>query len=97
MTRDFLNIRDSVYKDLDHWMEKQTYMALGMTMMAAAELGVDATPLEGFDRASVDEAFGISETGHRTTVLLALGYPDPAKVYATPISRFDADRLFTFA
>jgi nitroreductase/dihydropteridine reductase len=97
MTRDFLNIRNTTYKDLDHWMEKQTYMALGMTMMAAAELGVDATPLEGFDRASVDKAFGISETGHRTTVLLALGYPDTAKAYATPISRFDADRLFTFA
>lgn len=97
MTRDFLNIRDSTYNDLDHWMEKQTYMALGMTMMAAAELGVDATPLEGFDRAIVDEAFGIRETGYTTTVLLALGYPDPAKVYTTPISRFDADRLFTFA
>jgi nitroreductase/dihydropteridine reductase len=97
MTRDFLNIRNSTYKDLDHWMEKQTYMALGMTMMAAAELGVDATPLEGFDRASVDAAFGIGETGHRTTVLLALGYPDTAKAYTTPISRFDADRLFTFA
>jgi nitroreductase/dihydropteridine reductase len=30
-------------------------------------------------------------------VLLALGYPDTAKAYATPISRFDADRIFTFA
>jgi nitroreductase / dihydropteridine reductase len=96
MTRDFLDIRIDTYKDLDHWMEKQTYMALGMTMMAAAELGVEATPLEGFDRASVDTAFGIGETGHTTTVLLALGYPDPAKVYTTPISRFDPDRLFTF-
>jgi nitroreductase/dihydropteridine reductase len=97
MTRDFLNIRNFTYKDLDHWMEKQTYMALGMTMMAAAELGIDATPLEGFERATVDEAFGLRETGYTTTVLLALGYPDPAKVYTTPISRFDADRLFTFA
>ncbi len=97
MTRDFLNIRNSTYKDLDHWMEKQTYMALGMTMMAAAELGVDATPLEGFDRASVDEAFSLRETGYTTTVLLALGYPDPAKAYSTPISRFHPDRLFTFA
>jgi len=96
MTRDFLHIRDSTYNDLDHWMEKQTYMALGMTMMAAAELGVDATPLEGFDRATVDEAFGIRETGYTTTVLLALGYPDPAKIYGTPISRFDPERLFTF-
>ena len=72
MTRDFVNILDSNYKDLNQWMEKQTYLAMGMTMMAAAELGVDATPLEGFDRASVDEAFGISETGHRTTVLKPL-------------------------
>jgi nitroreductase / dihydropteridine reductase len=97
MTRDFLNIRDTVYDDLDHWMEKQTYMALGMTMMAAAELGVDATPLEGFHRATVDKAFGLADTGYTTTVLLALGYPDPTKVYTTPISRFDAERLFTFA
>jgi len=97
MTRDFLNIRNSTYKDLDHWMEKQTYMALGMTMMAAAELGVEATPFEGFDRSSVDKAFAIAETGYTTTVLLGLGYPDPEKVYTTPISRFDPDRLFTFA
>jgi nitroreductase/dihydropteridine reductase len=96
MTRDFLNIRNSTHNDLDHWMEKQTYMALGMTMMAAAELGIDATPLEGFDRASVDEAFGIRETGYTTTVLMALGYPDAAKAYATPISRFQPERLFTF-
>jgi nitroreductase/dihydropteridine reductase len=97
MTRDFLNIRNSVYKDLDHWMEKQTYMALGMTMMAAAELGVEATPFEGFDRASVDEAFAITETGYTTTVIMGLGYPNLEKVYQTPISRFDPDRLFTFS
>jgi nitroreductase/dihydropteridine reductase len=96
MTMDFLNLRNYGYKDLNHWMEKQTYMALGMTMMAAAELGVEATPLEGFDPTSVDKAFKIRETGHTTTVLLALGYPDPAKQYKTPISRFDADQLFTF-
>ncbi|MGW7529262.1 nitroreductase family protein [Streptomyces sp. NPDC054783] len=96
MTRDFLNLRTYGYKDLNHWMEKQTYMVLGMTMMAAAELGVEATPLEGFDPTSVDKAFKIRETGHTTTVLLTLGYPDPAKVYNSPISRFEADRLFTF-
>jgi nitroreductase/dihydropteridine reductase len=96
MTRDFLDIRSSIYHDLDHWMEKQTYMALGMTMMAAAELGVEATPFEGFDRSSVDQAFAIANTGYTTTVLLGLGYANPEKVYTTPISRFDPDRLFTF-
>jgi nitroreductase/dihydropteridine reductase len=29
-------------------------------------------------------------------VLLSLGYPDPAKVYNSPISRFETDQLFTF-
>ncbi|MER6126223.1 nitroreductase family protein [Streptomyces sp. NPDC001795] len=96
MTRDFLSLRTYGYKDLNHWMEKQTYLAVGLTMMAAAELGVEATPLEGFDPTSVDKAFKIRESGHTTTVLLALGYPDPARVYTTPISRFDTDQLFTF-
>ncbi|MFE1986750.1 hypothetical protein [Streptomyces mirabilis] len=36
------------------------------------------------------------ETGHSTTVLLALGYPDPERVYINPISRFDVAQLFTF-
>ncbi|MGY2700731.1 MULTISPECIES: nitroreductase family protein [unclassified Nocardioides] len=97
MTRDFLSLRNYGYKDVTHWMEKQTYMVVGLTMMAAAELGVDATPLEGFDPTSVDKAFKIRETGHSTTVLLALGYPAPEKRYSNPISRFDEDQLFTFA
>ncbi|MGW0771620.1 hypothetical protein [Streptomyces sp. NPDC002676] len=29
--------------------------------------------------------------------LLTLGYPDPDKQYTSPISRFDADQLFTYA
>ena len=97
MTRDFVNLRSYGYKDTFHWMEKQTYMVLGLVMMAAAELGVEAMPLEGFDPVSVDKAFDIRKTGHTTTVLLALGYPDPAKQYDGPVSRFDPDQLFTFA
>jgi nitroreductase/dihydropteridine reductase len=34
--------------------------------------------------------------GHTTTVLLALGYPDPDKTYTNPTSRFDESRPFTF-
>lgn len=97
MTRDFINLRKYGYKDIGPWMEKQTYMGMGMTMMAAAELGVEAMPLEGFDPASVDKAFKIREAGHTTTVLLALGYPDVDRQYRTPVSRFEDDQLFTFA
>lgn len=97
MTRDFVNLRNYTYKDTYHWMEKQTYMVMGLTMMAAAELGIEAMPLEGFDPVTVDKAFDIRKTGHTTTVLLALGYPDEAKQYRTPVSRFEPDALFTFA
>lgn len=97
MTRDFVNLRKYTYKDAYHWMEKQTYMVLGLVMMAAAELGVEAMPLEGFDPVPIDKAFGIRETGYTTTVLLALGYPDLKKQYTTAISRFEPDQLFTFA
>ena len=96
MTRDFVNLRKYTYKDAYHWMEKQTYMVLGLVMMAAAELGVEAMPLEGFDPIPIDQAFNIRETGYTTTVLLALGYPDPEKQYTTAISRLEADQLFTF-
>lgn len=97
MTRDFVNLRKYTHKDAYHWMEKQTYMVLGLMMMAAAELDIEAMPLEGFDPVPIDNAFDIRETGYTTTVLLALGYPDPAKQYTTVISRFEPTELFTFA
>jgi nitroreductase / dihydropteridine reductase len=34
ITRDFLDRRNLAYKDVNHWMEKQTDMAVGLTMMA---------------------------------------------------------------
>jgi nitroreductase / dihydropteridine reductase len=97
MVRSFYDLRYYDYKDMVHWLEKQTYLALGLTMMAAAELGVDATPLEGFDPHAVDMEFKIRETGYTTTVLLALGYPDTDQVNKSVTSRLDPSRLFTFA
>jgi nitroreductase / dihydropteridine reductase len=97
MVRSFYDLRYYDYKDMVHWLEKQTYLALGLTMMAAAELGVDATPLEGFDPRAVDMEFKIREIGYSTTVLLALGYPDTDQVKKSVTSRLDPGRLFTFA
>jgi nitroreductase/dihydropteridine reductase len=85
-------------KDLQHWMEKQTYLALGMSLMAAANLGIDAAPLEGFNSRTIDEELGLREKGLTTTVLLALGYRDEiSDFYAkTPKSRLPMTRHFTF-
>ena len=84
-------------KDLQHWMEKQTYLALGMSLMAAEELGINASPLEGFNSRVLDAELGLREKGFTSTVLLALGYRDGNDFYAkTPKSRLPMDRHFTF-
>ena len=53
---------------------KQAYIAFSQAIAAAAFEGVDATPLEGFDPAAVDEILGLREKGLRSAVLLPLGY-----------------------
>jgi nitroreductase len=57
---------------------KQAYISLGIAMAAAAELKVDATPMEGFDYKALDELLGLKEKGLRTAVILPLGYRDEA-------------------
>ena len=58
------------------WSAKQAYIALGTGLIAAANLQVDATPMEGFDAEKFDEVLGLEEKGLKSVVLLALGYRD---------------------
>ena len=58
---------------------KQAYIALGTAMIAAAEQEVDATPMEGFNPAAVDEILGLTARGLRSTVLLPLRYREADK------------------
>lgn len=53
---------------------RQAYIGLGTALIAAAEEGVDSTPMEGFDPAKVDEILGLTERGLRSVILLPLGY-----------------------
>ena len=55
---------------------KQAYISLGITMAAAAELKVDATPMEGFDAKGLDEVLNLKAKGLRSAVILPLGYRD---------------------
>lgn len=58
------------------WTSRQTYIALGTGLVAAANEAVDATPMEGFDNAAVDEILGLKEKGLKSVSILALGYRD---------------------
>jgi len=55
---------------------RQTYIALGMAIAAAAMEQVDATPMEGFRNAELDALLGLQEKGLRSITLLPLGYRD---------------------
>jgi len=53
---------------------RQAYIGLGSALIAAAELKVDRTPIEGFDPAKVDEILNLKQKGLRSVVLMPLGY-----------------------
>jgi nitroreductase len=58
------------------WAARQTYIAFGVAIAAAAIEQVDAAPMEGFKNAGLDELLGLKERGLRSTSLLALGHRD---------------------
>ena len=60
------------------WAIRQAYIALGFAMVAAAELGIDSTPIEGFNPAALNEILHIDTSKEETVVLLTLGYRDEA-------------------
>jgi nitroreductase / dihydropteridine reductase len=63
------------------WAARQAYIAFGTAITAAALEAVDATPMEGFNPAGVDQILGLKEKGLRSVTILALGYRDTDKDY----------------
>lgn len=59
---------------MDTYTRSQVYVALGFFLFAAAQLGIDACPMEGFDAAQYDEILGLPAKGYRATVAAAAGY-----------------------
>ncbi len=56
------------------WNAKQTYLALGNLLNAAAELKIDVTPMEGFSPADVNKILGLDAMGLNATLIATVGY-----------------------
>lgn len=60
------------------WAARQTYLALGNMMTAAALIGIDSCPIEGFDKAKTEQilaAEGIMDPEHfGLACMVAFGY-----------------------
>ena len=53
---------------------RQTYMALGNMMTAAAIKGIDSCPIEGFEKEKVEEILGLDTTKYQLAVVVPFGY-----------------------
>jgi len=69
------------------WASKQTYIALGVGMVAAASEKVDSTPMEGFSKESVDGILNLKDMGLSSSVILTLGYRDEKNDYLAPLTK----------
>ncbi len=74
------------------WAARQAYIALGNFMTAAALLGIDTCPMEGFEPDQYDDILGLPAQGFRAVVACAAGYRSAEDKYAAlPKVRFPAD------
>jgi nitroreductase len=56
------------------WAAKQTYLALGNLLNAAAELKIDVTPMEGFVPAQINEILGLDKLHLNASLIATIGY-----------------------
>lgn len=69
----------------NNWTSKQTYIALGNLLSAAAELKIDVTPMEGFVPEKYNEILGLTEKNLNASVVATVGYrheEDATQYYA---------------
>ena len=69
-------------QQIERWAANQVYIALGTFMTAAALLGVDTCPIEGFSPADYDRILGLETSPYRSCVVCAAGYRDATDKYA---------------
>ena len=76
------------------WAARQTYIALGNFMTAAAVLGIDTCPMEGLDPGKYDEVLGLNDSPYATVVACPAGYRHAEDKYAQMKKvRFDVESV----
>ncbi|MDD2640101.1 MAG: NAD(P)H-dependent oxidoreductase [Arcobacteraceae bacterium] len=65
-----LSSDDNIYS----WTARQTFIAAGNMMTAAAVKGIDSCPIEGFEKEKVEEILGLDKSQYRLSLILPFGY-----------------------
>jgi len=64
----------STDENVHHWTSKQVYLAAGNMMTAAAYIGIDSCPIEGFEKEKVEEVLSLDTTKNQVAMVLPFGY-----------------------
>jgi len=67
---DTLSSDEKIYQ----WSARQTYIASANMMSAAAFIGVDSCPIEGFEKENVEKVLELDTTKFQVAMLLPFGY-----------------------
>jgi len=59
---------------IQHWSQKQAYIAMGNLMHSAALLKIDSCPLEGIDPKAYDKILNLEDSAYSTAAAVALGH-----------------------
>jgi len=71
---DFLEETLSTDEKTYAWTARQTYLAAGNMMTAAAYEGIDSCPIEGFEKEKVEELLELDTKQYQVVVVLTFGY-----------------------
>ncbi len=82
--------------DASDWAEKQCYIVLGNLLTSSAIIGVDASPMEGFNAKKFDKILNLQ--GYHSVVTCALGYRDEHNDFLATSKkvRYSRDEVFEF-
>ena len=61
-------------ENIYHWTSKQSYIALANMMTAAAYIGIDSCPIEGFEKEKVEEILELDTSKYQLSVVVPFGY-----------------------
>lgn len=76
----------SEQQQFDH-AARQSYIGLGMAIAAAAELKIDASPMEGFHNDQLDAYLKLDSKGLKSVSVLALGKRDTTNDWLFPLKK----------
>lgn len=80
LTNDFSK-KDS--SQINIWMAKQAYLALGNLLTVCALEDIDACPIEGFEPKKYDSFLNLTEKGLQSVLVLAVGYRADDDMFST--------------